>query len=121
MENKTVFFSSHNLSEVEKLCDRVGLVKEGRLITDESLESLKKNMVRRMHVVFNEPYHRNEFIMEGVEVIGQSEVEIELLIKGNINPLLRIIAGKTVKNLIFPEPSLEDTFLTYYNKETGKS
>jgi len=119
MQNKTVFFSSHNLSEVEKLCDRVGLVKDSRLITDEPLESLKENMVRRMYIMFNEPYDHDGFFLEGVEVIEHSKYKIELLIKGDINPLLKILAGKSVKNLIFPEPSLEDTFLTYYHKEIG--
>ena len=59
---KTVFFSSHNLSEVEKICDRVGLVRNGRLVAVESLSSLKKKTVRRMEITFSEKNSLSKFL-----------------------------------------------------------
>ncbi|MCK5349174.1 MAG: ABC transporter ATP-binding protein, partial [Desulfobacula sp.] len=114
---KTIFFSSHYLAEVEKICDRVGLVKNGRLITRESISSLKEKMVRRLEVIFAQPIFREDFDLQNTDILEHDSHRLVLNVRGNINLLLKKITEYEVKNLVFPEPSLEDTFMTFYEKE----
>ena len=113
-EGKTVFFSSHNLTEVEKISDRVGLVREGRFVALESISELKKKMVRKMEVEFLEEYNLTEFNLPSIEIIEQDKNRLVVTVLGDINPLLQKLTQYKIKNMIFPEPSLEDMFLTYY-------
>lgn len=112
---KTVFFSSHNLAEVEQVCDRVGLVRDARLIAEESVADLKTKMVRKMEVMFKSSFDPQDFDIAGLEIISQKENSILLKITGDLNPLVRALAKHEIDNLVFPDPSLEETFLTFYN------
>jgi ABC-2 type transport system ATP-binding protein len=112
---KTVFFSSHYLAEVEKICDRVGLVRDGELIAEESIESLKKKMVRKMQIFFAEKYDILDFQSMGTTIAEHDKNKLVLNVTGDLNSLLIKISKYKINNLIFPEPSLEDTFLTYYS------
>ena len=114
---KTIFFSSHYLAEVEKICDRVGLVKNGKLITSETISSLKEKMIRRLEVTFAHAFLVDDFDLQNTIIIEQDPHRLVLNVSGNINLLLKQIAKYEVKNLIFPEPSLEDTFMTFYEKQ----
>ena len=114
---KTIFFSSHYLAEVEKICDRVGLVKNGKLITEESISSLKEKMVRRLEVIFAQPVSGEDFDLQNTDILEQDSHRLVLNVRGNINLLLKQITKYEVKNLVFPEPSLEETFMTFYQKE----
>jgi len=113
---KTIFFSSHNLSEVEKICDRIGLVKDGKLIAHETLESLKRKMIRQMQVEFHNKIDTQVFNFPGIKDLQKNENTFTLTISGDLNPILKILAENPVKRMIFPEPSLEDMFMTYYQK-----
>ncbi len=112
---KTIFFSSHNLAEVEKICDRVGLVREGKLIAEEKISDLKKKMVRKMEITFADDIDPRQFEMAGVKLSEQQHNHFVFLVSGDINLLLKKITQYPVNNLVFPEPTLEETFLTYYN------
>ena len=114
---KTIFFSSHYLAEVEKICDRVGLVKNGKLITSETISSLKEKMIRRLEVTFAQPVLADDFDLQSTDIVEQDSHRLVLNVRGNINLLLKQIAKHEVKNLVFPEPSLEDTFMTFYEKQ----
>jgi beta-exotoxin I transport system ATP-binding protein len=114
---KTIFFSSHDLAEVEKICDRVALVRKGRLIAEESLSDLKEKMVRRMEITFAGPVPKEAFGLANTTIVEQDSHRLILNVRGDINPLLKIIATYEVANLIFPEPSLEETFMDFYQKE----
>jgi len=114
---KTIFFSSHYLAEVEKICDRVGLVRKGKLITEESISSLKEKMVGRLEVIFVQPVSEEDFDLQNTDILEQDSHRLVLNVSGNINLLLKQITKYEVKNLVFPEPSLEDTFMTFYEKE----
>ena len=114
---KTIFFSSHDLTEVEKICDRVGLVRKGRLIAEESISDLKEKIVRRMEVTFARPVPQEAFILANTKVLEQDSHRLVLNVSGNIDPLLKRITTYEVENLIFPESSLEETFMTFYQKD----
>jgi ABC-2 type transport system ATP-binding protein len=112
---KTVFFSSHHLPEVEKLCDRVGLIRAGKLIAVEDIHALKAKMVRRMRIESEEPLDPTLFLSDTIKMIKHDDTLLELQIaSGDINPLINKLAKVRIKNLVFPEPNLEDIFLTYY-------
>lgn len=113
---KTIFFSSHDLSEVEKICDRVGLVRKGRLLAEESISDLKQKIVRRMEVTFARPVPQEAFILANTKILEQEAHRLVLNVSGKIDPLLKRIATYEVENLVFPEPSLEETFMTFYQK-----
>ena len=114
-EGKTIFFSSHHLSEVEKLCDRVGLIRDGTLIAVEDIHALKSKMVRRMLIETAEPLKKEFLVSDIIKIIRSENNILELQIAGgDINPLIQKLAGVKIKNLVFPEANLEDIFLTYY-------
>ena len=115
-KGKTIFFSSHYLAEVDKVCDRVGLVKDGRLIAEEQIGQLKKKMVRRMEIKFSTEIDTTVFDLPDVQIKSKTGNEIILNVSGDLNPLIDILAGLEIENMIFPEPSLEETFLTYYEE-----
>ncbi|MBA4311783.1 MAG: ABC transporter [Chlorobiaceae bacterium] len=114
---RTVFFSSHVLSEVEAVCSRVAILRAGELVAVESIENLRSKMVRRLQVRFHGSVPHN---LAGVPGVTRSQIignEVTLWIRGNVNPILRTIAQTEVESFIFPEPELEDVFLTYYKIE----
>ncbi|MBB6176930.1 ABC-2 type transport system ATP-binding protein [Anoxybacillus tengchongensis] len=111
----TIFFSSHILSEVQKLCDRVAIIKEGKLIQVETVEYLTKNHLKHVTVVFEEGQHV-EFDLAGVvnkEVNGN---EMTMLYKGDMNELIAQLHNVRIKDVSISEPSLEDVFMHYYEK-----
>lgn len=115
-QGKTIFFSSHNLTEVEKISDHVGLVKNGKLIAHESIANLKKKMVRRMIVEFNEDFEINDFNIPMIKHIEKTKRKLIFQVSGDLNPLINTLSKYQIKNLIFPEPSLEDMFMTFYSE-----
>jgi len=113
----TIFMSSHNLAEVDRICDRVGIIKEGKIVATESIISLKE---KRMHVVkvyFNGEFNKEDFNFDGVEI--HQELNNGLLIgaKGDISPLIRKLANYSLKELEITHASLEEIFLEFYNSQ----
>jgi ABC-2 type transport system ATP-binding protein len=113
-KGKTVFFSSHYLAEVEKICDRVGLVRDGKLIAEENISTLKQKMVRRMEIYFAEKIEPSDFRMSGVKIIEHNDKYLLLQITGGLTDLLRRISKYHIDSMIFHEPRLGDTFFSYY-------
>lgn len=118
-DGTTVLFSSHNLPEVERVCSRVGIIRGGHLSRVERIEDLGVKRMRNVEVIFAGE------VPEGLENIpGVSNVEIngervELKLKGNIDPLIKRIAGYDVADLSLTHASLEDIFLEFYGKNEG--
>ena len=111
---KTVFLSSHLLDEVERLCDRVGIVKEGRLVMTERLSVLKSRKVRKLNLRFSEDAVINDLSLPGAELIYQQSGEAEFIVTGEIRPLLEAVAALPIQDLSFPEPTLEEAFMEFY-------
>lgn len=120
---RTVFLSSHNLSEVEKVCDRVAIIRDGRLVALEHIDALKAKRLRQMSVVFRQPVDPHTFETDGIAVIDRGERRVTLRVRGDINPVIRTLARYDIEDLTFSEPSLEDVFLHYYQgaAEEGSS
>lgn len=117
---KTVFLSSHILSEVERACDRVGIVKEGRLVDVRSIEDLRQNKIRHMDVIFTKPVSSDEFEqLPDVVEVRQLNEHMRITIKGDVDMLIKQIALHPVEDLTFTQPSLEDFFLSFYGPGGG--
>jgi ABC-2 type transport system ATP-binding protein len=113
---KTVFFSSHILPEVERVCDRVGIVRSGNLVAIETVANLKCKKVRRMHLTLGREMAPEEVKLEGADIVSFKGRQLELRVHGNIARLLQQLGQLPVEDLSFPEASLEDTFMQYYGE-----
>ncbi len=114
---RTVFFSSHVLSEVERLCDRVAVIREGRIVTVDEIAALREKMVRRLVVTFSEPVDGGEIAVDGATVVGAVGNEVTLNVGGGLDALIKQIARFEVIDLEYDLPSLEETFLELYSSE----
>ena len=119
-ENKqgaTIFFSSHILDEVQKMCDRVAIIKDGKIIKTESIESLRHDNYKKIKVVSNKTLDSSIFNIEGVTELKSIEAEANFMYKGNMNKIIEKLSSVDVKNLLVQEPTLEEIFMYYYKKE----
>ncbi len=111
----TIFFSSHILSEVQKTCDRVAIIKEGSLVKVESVEALTHTKAKNITLTVDGEYDV-DLQLTGIakqERIGDT---IKLLYSGDIQPLLAKLAQLSMKDISIEEPSLEEIFMHYYEK-----
>ncbi|MED0668337.1 ABC transporter ATP-binding protein [Bacillus badius] len=109
----TVFFSSHILSEVQKLCDRVAIIKEGQLMKVETIESLTKNKVKNITVVVDGA-ESVSIELAGIISCEAKASELKILYSGDIQLLLKELSGLPLKDVLIEEPSLEEVFMHYY-------
>ena len=116
----TVFFSSHILTEVERICDRVGIIREGGLVALLDVNDLHKQQVRSMAVTLNRDVDPTEFQLDGVEVVHYEGRYIELKVSGDVGALIQHLATLPVEDIVFPEASLEDTFTEFYAGRGGE-
>ncbi|MCI0861776.1 MAG: ABC transporter ATP-binding protein [Chloroflexi bacterium] len=111
----TIFFSSHNLPEVERVCDRVGIIRDGRLVAVESVSDLKAKSLRRIEIQFERPVPVLEFEgLPGVQDVEVQDSRLTFTVLGSIDAIFKAAAQHTVNNIISHEPSLEEVFLTFY-------
>jgi ABC-type multidrug transport system ATPase subunit len=116
----TVFLSSHILSEVEHVCDRVGIIRSGKLVNVAQLEELHRIRVHRVEIEFAadsinpEPAVR---AADGVEDVVTGDHRLSCIVKGSFEPLHKALEGAKVSNLVSHEPSLEEIFLAFYRED----
>lgn len=119
-ENKkgaTILFSSHILSEVQRLCDRVAIIKDGEIVTVEKISSLKENNYKKVKIETSNVLDIDFFNITGVTDLNMKDNTISFLFKGDINTVMRKIAEIDITNLWVDEPDLEEIFMHYYEKE----
>ena len=116
-KGKTVFISSHVLPEVEALCDRVAIIKDGKIVAENKMSELKSLALNRYEIVFkNEISEQNFQNSIGVENIVKSGGKYIFDIKGDINKFLKEISSNEISSFKSIEPDLEDIFLSLYIK-----
>ncbi len=113
---KTVFLSSHILPEVERVCDRVGIVRDGRLVSIEKVSDLKYKKVRHMELSLSREIPAEELKLEGVEILSIKGKHIQLKVSGNLPKLLAQLCKLPIEDMAFPEATLEDTFMEFYGE-----
>jgi ABC-2 type transport system ATP-binding protein len=110
-----VFLSAHILSEVDHVCDRVGIIRAGKLVRVASLEELHHLRFHQVEIEFDEepPIDRLHGIA-GVELTEVQGRRVRLTVRGSFEPLMSVLAGHGIASLVSHEPSLEEAFLAYY-------
>lgn len=115
----TVFLSSHTLSEVERVASRVGIIRHGRLVVVERIESLKEKAIRRIDIHFNSEVPSNAF--DGIPDVRSVDIDgvmAHVSFEGSVEPLLRRAMEFDVLNLSTVEADLEEIFLNYYHDDS---
>jgi len=115
-QGMTIFISSHNLPEMERLCDRIAIIKGGKIVDVTRVEDLRSSVVRKIEVTFIENINPAEWSDIGVyDIKNIIEKTWHFKIKGDINPILKKLSEHEVKDLVVAYPSLEEIFLEQYN------
>ncbi len=115
---RTVFMSSHVLSEVERVCDRIALLRKGELVLLEGLEAICGLTARRVRVIFSRDVMAPAGLPPGHEFLETAPRLWHLEVKGPLGPLLTALGGLPVEDLEVREARLEDVLLKYYREET---
>jgi len=111
---KTIFFSSHNLAEVEKVCDYIGILKDGRLLVQDKISVLKKRLPRMVKIKFSENINPKDFESDKIMIEGFNNGTLILKVDGPMGTLLNLLKKYNVTDLDIPESSLESFFMGYY-------
>jgi ABC-2 type transport system ATP-binding protein len=115
---QTVFLSSHILSEVEALCDRVGILRAGSLVDEGTLEQLRHLGAQTIEITFDGPAPALGDL-PGVQVSSAGPNALRCEVTGSVGPLIAALAGHPVLALTSREPSLEEIFLHHYDQGDG--
>jgi ABC-2 type transport system ATP-binding protein len=110
----TVLFSSHILSEVQRLCDRVAIIKEGRIIKEQSIVGLREEAYKKVSLTFPEGAPAAHPDLEGISDLKVSGQSVDFIFRGDLNLLVSRLAGYRLQNLEITEPDLEEIFMHYY-------
>lgn len=119
-ENKkgaTVFFSSHILSEVQKMCSRVAFIKEGKLIKLEKMSTLQENNYKRLKIETKSALLKEQLNLKGISKLEIKGNIADFIYKGNINSIMKKLTEIELSNISIDEPDLEEIFMHYYAKE----
>jgi len=118
-DGRTVFFSSHILSEVQAVCDRVGIIREGRLVATERVKDMVTQQIKRISLTFGEMPPAQTFALDGVNELERSENSILLEVRDNLPQVLASAGKLDVLDIETQKVSLEEIFLAYYGKGNG--
>jgi ABC-2 type transport system ATP-binding protein len=116
-EGRTVFWSSHELDEVQRLADRVAIIRQGRLVATETVENLRASTPQTVRARFPRPVSPSAFGgIGGVSVTSCDGGAVQLEVTGAIGPVLRVIAGHDPVDFTCSRASLDELFLSYYRQ-----
>ena len=116
-ENKkgvTILFSSHILSEVQKMCNRIAILKEGKLISLQNIHELRADAYKKVHLAVGSAASGQEFHLDGITQYEKQDGEIGFMYKGSVSRLIDAIQPLQATDILIEEPSLEEIFMHYY-------
>ena len=113
-DGRTVFLSSHNLPEVERACDRVAIIREGRLVKIATVAALVGDHTRSVNLVLGRPAPEGAFALPGVTILSSTGQDVHVMVRGDVNPLLRRLGELDVRDIAISTPDVEDLFFHYY-------
>lgn len=113
----TILFSSHILSEVQKLCDRVAIIKDGTIIRVEQIKTLMENATKRITLETATDPDLARYSIEGVTEVTATNHTVSFLYHGPVNSMTKMLAEQDLIDFLVEEPDLEEIFLHYYEKE----
>jgi ABC-2 type transport system ATP-binding protein len=115
-ENKkgvTIFFSSHILTEVQKMCERVAIIREGRIVEIQDIKTLQESNYKKVRIRADS-LDEERFAVDGVTNLARDDGELSFFYKGDINVITRLISAQAISDLTIEEPTLEEIFMHYY-------
>jgi len=115
-ENKngaTIFFSSHILGEVQRLCTRVAIIKEGKIITTEDIKTLQEDRYKKVRISAAD-LDEKQFDVTGTTNLEKANSTVSFFYKGDINVITRKISEHKITDVTIEEPTLEEIFMHYY-------
>ncbi len=115
LTGRTVIFSSHVLGEVERLCDRVAMIRDGRLLVTEDVAELRAHQVRRVSVRFSGAVDPGAYRVAGMSEVSVAGSDHEFTLDGAVPALLARLRDLPLTDLLIREPRLEDLFREYYS------
>ena len=116
-EGRTVFLSSHVLPEVEHICDRVGILREGKLVAVEGVKDLKSRALRHLEIHFARSVPKEAFVgVSGVRDVAMENGIMHCTVVGSLDAVVKAASAFPVENIITHEPSLEEIFMSFYGQ-----
>jgi ABC-2 type transport system ATP-binding protein len=109
----TVFFSSHILGEVQRLCTRVGIIRDGKIVEISDIRSLQQNNYKKVNVTADK-LNPKTFDMPGVTNVQAEDGALHFFFKGDINAMLKKLGSLKLSDVTIEEPTLEEIFMHYY-------
>jgi ABC-2 type transport system ATP-binding protein len=112
----TLFLSSHILTEVERVCDRVGVIREGRLVAEESIDDIIAKAIRKVRVTYEEPVSAESYAhFPGISNVEQvDERTVRARVTENLDGAIRALMDHTIRDISVAHASLEEIFFEYY-------
>ena len=115
-KGSTIFLSSHNLGEVEKICHRLAIIRKGEIERVDSIENLRKMLNKKLRFTISQD--AGDFLLPGAEFISRQGLTFEYLVKGDIRVILKHLSELPVIDVILPEPGLEEIFINFYKDKS---
>ena len=109
----TIFFSSHILSVVQRICGRVAIIREGRIVKIEEITTLQEDNYKKVRVRAKD-LDEKRFAVDGVTNLVTNGDAVSFFYKGDINVIMGIISAQAISDLTIEEPTLEEIFMHYY-------
>jgi ABC-2 type transport system ATP-binding protein len=109
----TIFFSSHILAEVQRMCSRVAIIREGEIVDIQDIKTLQEDNYKKVRVKGNN-LDETHFAVDGATNVSKDDDAIKFFYKGDINVILQIVSAHTISDLTIEEPTLEEIFMHYY-------
>jgi ABC-2 type transport system ATP-binding protein len=120
-DGRTVFFSSHILPEVQAVCDRVGIIRDGELIKTERVETLTKQQFKRLHLTLRQPPPLDAFTLDGVTETLRNERTVHLEVRDNLDQVMETAVSYGIEDIETPPVTLEEIFLAFYDRHSNNS
>ena len=115
-ENKkgvTIFFSSHILAEVQRMCTRVAIIREGEIVETQDIKTLQEDNYKKIRVKAPD-LDEKQFAVDGVTNLMRDNDAVNFFYNGDINVIMKIISARPIADLTIEEPTLEEIFMHYY-------
>ncbi|UCG02284.1 MAG: ABC transporter ATP-binding protein [Candidatus Heimdallarchaeota archaeon] len=122
-QGKTIFLSSHDLAEVQAICDRVGIIRQGQIIVVEAVKELRRKSIQHLTVEFMKGEAPDVDAFKAIpNVIGVEKRDgtFHITVKEDVNDLLKLVTSQRIKRMTLEDSSLEDIFIEYYKDEIDR-
>jgi ABC-2 type transport system ATP-binding protein len=118
-QGKTIFMSSHQFQEIERTCDRVGIIKDGKLVSINNIQAMRQIQRKVFEVTLAEGAEWERLIDAGLSVRKKEKDMVEIEVQGDLNPMIRALSLLDVRHLEAKTLDLEEVFMHYYDRKEG--